>query len=114
MEPVSVTVVVLAIGLVVQKFVERVRARFPRLDGELVTLASVLIGTGIAWGWDLRAASELIPALGGTVTIPVAFDYIVTGGAIGAGAGFLADLSGRSGSRNTAVINIEPGGEIEA
>lgn len=98
MEPIDVVAQVGLISVIVQKVLERVRARFPGLDGSLVSVYAALAGVGIAWGYDLRAAFELTG-----VALQPALDYIVTGLAIGAGSGFVADVTGRSGSGTVTV-----------
>jgi len=90
MEPVGVLATVLLIAGIVAKVIERIRVRFPRLDGDVITLVSVVIGTAVAWGYQLDVSAEI----GQSVLEP--FNWLVTGLFIGGGAGLVADLTGSS------------------
>lgn len=87
MEPVSALVTVTFIGGVIALVVERLRARFPGLDGDLVTLLSALLGIAVAWGYDLDVAADV-----GLAGLAVPFNYIATGLVIAFGAGFIGSL----------------------
>lgn len=87
MEPVSAFVTVLFVGGVVALIVERLRARFPGLDGDLITLVSALFGVAIAWGFKLDVAADV-----GLAGLAVPFNYIATGLVIAFGAGFIGTL----------------------
>ena len=96
MEPVTtinVAAMLVLLGGIIAKVVQRVRRRFPRIDGELVTLLAVLLGTGLAWSLDLRGADELASSAGMDLgTIPAWLDYALTGLGLGLGAGVINDL----------------------
>ena len=76
----------IAVGIV-QKIVERVRVKLPRLDGDLVTLAAFALGAAMSWFGGLRASGVLI-----TGNIPVWLDVVVTAAVIALGSGVLADF----------------------
>jgi hypothetical protein len=87
MEPVSALVTVTFVGGVIALIVERLRARFPGLDGDLVTLVSALAGVGVAWAYDLDVAADV-----GLAGLAAPFNYIATGLVIAFGAGFIGTL----------------------
>ncbi len=101
MEPVGALATLVTLAVIVQKGVEAVRRRYPNLDGGHVQAVAVAAGVAIASGIDLRATVDLLDALGVSVGNTPApwLDYVITGVAVGAGSGFLADLTGRSGVR---------------
>lgn len=108
MEPVSVLAQVVVISAIIAKIIERIRVRLPRLDGDLVNLFAVAAGTGIAWGYGLDVSLEMV----GTAMIEP-FNWIVSGVAIGMGAGIVADWTGakhRSGRPELATT--PPAGEV--
>jgi hypothetical protein len=79
---------VLIAAVVVQKLVERLKVQFPVLKGSLVSLVSYAFGGLFAFGFDQRF--DLI----GSAEPWVQRSFAAL--AIGAGAGFLADILGRS------------------
>lgn len=87
MEPVNALVTVLFVGGVIALVIERVRARFPGLDGDLVNLIAAVLGTGVAWGYELDVAADV-----GLAGLAVPFNYIATGLVIAFGAGFIGTL----------------------
>lgn len=76
----------LVLAGIVKVVVDRVRGRFPTLDGDLVSLVACVIGCGIAFGTGLEAADSLLGA-----DLVWWVDRLATGIAIGLGAGFLSD-----------------------
>lgn len=107
MEPVDALFQLGVIAAVVAKVTERVRVRFPKLDGDLVTLFTTAAGTGIAWAYGLDASSSL---MGQTVVDP--FNWIISGLFIAGGAGLIADVTGSS-SRVTVSREIRTGAVTE-
>lgn len=75
------------------KIVERVRVAWPALNGAWVNLIAVAVGVAIAFG----AGTGVIPALTPYTWV---LDRIIVGFGLGAGAGWLADVAGRSGPRS--------------
>lgn len=111
MEPLAVITTVGVIGVVVKAIVDGLRRHYPKLDGLWPQLIALTLGAGIAWAFDLRGAEALLEYVGGAAgrTPIVAVDYLVTGAAIAAGAGFLAEISSR-GKAGTAVIEVDDEG----
>lgn len=75
----------------INKFVERLRAQFGILNGQVVAIFAYAVGIVAAFGFNV----ELFSALGADYGInpsPV-LDKIFSGFAMGAGAGFIADVS---------------------
>lgn len=105
MEPVTtinVAAMLVLLGGLIAKIVERVRARFPRIDGDLVTLLAALVGGGLAYALDLRGAAELAGSAGLELgDLPAWLDYTITGIALGLGSGVLADII-----RRPTTINV--------
>lgn len=93
MEPGAALVTVTFLAAVVQKVIERVRVHVPGLDGDLVTLVAVVLGTALAAGFGLDVAAQV--GLEGLVS---PFNYLATGIVIGGGAGIISDALGRSNS----------------
>ena len=99
---INVAAMLVLLGGLIAKVVERIRARFPRLDGDLVSLLAVLLGAGLAWGLDLRGAAELAGSAGLDLgTLPAWLDYALTGIGLGLGAGIISDVI-----RRTPTINV--------
>ncbi len=96
MEPVTtinVAAMLILLGGLIAKIVQRIRVRFPRIDGDLVTLLAVLIGAGLAWSLDLRGAATLAGSAGLDLgTLPEWVDYAITGLGLGLGAGVISDI----------------------
>lgn len=95
-DPLAVITTIGVFGVIVKSIIDTIRRRYPRLDGTLVQVGALLLGSGLAWSFQLRGASSLMQYLGATAAnAPYwAIDYLVTGAAIAAGAGFLAEISG--------------------
>lgn len=75
------------LSALVKVVVDRVRRRWPAIDGDLVTLVAASVGVVIAFGTGLEGATELVS----NADIPGWVDRLVTGVGIGLGAGFLSD-----------------------
>jgi hypothetical protein len=105
MEPtttINVAAMLILLGGLIAKVVERIRARFPRLDGDLVTLLAVAAGGGLAYALDLRGAGARAGSAGLELgTIPAWLDYALTGLGLGLGAGVISDII-----RRTPTINV--------
>ncbi len=99
MEPVTtinVAAMLILLGGLIAKVVQRIRARFPRLDGDLVSLLAILLGVGLAYALDLRGAAELAGSAGLDLgTVPQWLDYALTGIGLGLGAGVISDVINR-------------------
>jgi hypothetical protein len=89
MEPVNVLAQVGVIAWIIAKVIERIRVRLPRIDGDLVSVVSITAGSLIAWAYGLDVSFELV---GTSMVEP--FNWIVSGVAIGTGAGLVADVTG--------------------
>lgn len=76
----------IALAAIVKVVVDRVRARFPQVDGDLVTAVAAAAGVGLAFLFGVDVATELV---GGSLDPTLA--QIVSGIGIGLGAGFLND-----------------------
>ena len=75
-----------------QKYTERIKDEFD-LRGHMVFALASAMGVLIAFGFGLAAMNDL---LGGAGVQPVEWvDKVFTGLAIGAGAGFINEVSGR-------------------
>lgn len=96
MEPITtinVAAMLVLLGGIIAKVVQRIRARFPSIDGDLVSLLAIALGVGLAWSLDLRGAGELASSAGMDLgTIPAWLDYALTGIGLGLGAGVINDL----------------------
>lgn len=110
--PVELLATVAVLGAVVKAIVDAIRRQWPRLDGLAVQVVAIGIGAAIAWTLDVRATAALLESVNASVgRLPVpAVDYLVTGTAMAAAAGFLAEIARRSGPAATPVI-IEVDGE---
>jgi MFS superfamily sulfate permease-like transporter len=87
MEPVNALVTVTFISGVIALVIERLRARLPNLDGDLVNLVALALGTAVAWGYALDVSADV--GLGG---LAAPFNYLATGIVITFGAGFIGTL----------------------
>lgn len=85
---------VVVFALITTKVTERIRTAFT-LDGWVVNLVAIAIGVAFAFGFDLKVVAEVTGIAGAGW-----LDAIVTGVGIGSGAGWFADLAGRSGPRS--------------
>jgi hypothetical protein len=77
----------------IEKLVEKLRNQFPVLDGWYVNACAYALGLVVAFGFSLEVFNEL------GFSGPAWLDRLLTGFGLGAGSGFLADFSGRSGPR---------------
>lgn len=110
-EPLAVITTIGVFGVVVKAVVDGVRRRFPGLDGLLVQGLALVFGFGLAWAFQLHGAAALIDYIGAdAATVPnVWVDYVVTGAAIAAGAGFLAEIAGRT-KPQPVVVEVDENG----
>lgn len=103
MEPLAVITTIGVFGVVVKAIVDGARRQYPKLDGLAVQALALALGVGAVWAFDLRGAEALLDFAGATVRTPhFIADYVITGAAVAAGSGFLAEIAGRSG--NTPVV----------
>jgi hypothetical protein len=82
---------VIAAAVITQKIVERIRWEFEFLWGWHVTVLAVAFGCLFSFGVPLGMFVEIEG-----LALPWWADRALTGFAIGAGSGFVADISGRS------------------
>jgi MFS superfamily sulfate permease-like transporter len=119
MDPVEVTTINVAamlvlLGGLIAKVVQRIRHRFPRIDGDLVSLLAILLGAGLAWSLDLRGAADLAGSAGLDLgAVPAWLDYALTGIGLGLGAGVINDLITKTPPSTNIVVN-GIGGDHEA
>lgn len=78
---------VVFVGGLIALIIERIRQRFPNLDGDLVVLVSAAAGIGLAVAFDLDVAADI--GLDGLVS---PFNYVASGLFIAFGAGFLGTI----------------------
>lgn len=100
--------VVTAAAVITQKIVERVRAAFPALDGYAVNLVAIGFGMLFSFGFGLALFAALGESAG--VAPNQYVDQFLTGVAIGFGAGFVADIAGRSpgGGEGEGRLILQP------
>jgi hypothetical protein len=111
-DPIQILATVAVLGVVVKGIVDAIRRQWPGLDGLVVQVAAVLVGAGIAWALDVRATEALLESVNASVgrIPPPALDYVVTGVAMAAAAGFLAEIAGRSGGNVGTIIEVDETG----
>lgn len=103
MEPVEVIspanmLATLAIfGTFVTKIVDAVRRQYPALAGLKVNVAAWVLGSGLAFAFDLQGAEAILEVVGAAAAREphLIVDYLITGAVIAAGAGVIADLTDR-------------------
>lgn len=112
MDPIAALTTITVLGVVVKSIVDAVRRHYPRLDGIGPQLAAWALGSGTAWALDIQGTEALLEYLGAAIgRAPIApVDYLLTGAAIAAGAGFLAEISGRSAS-GEVIIEVDESGQ---
>lgn len=112
MEPLAIITTITVAGVVTKAVVEAVRRQYPQLDGLLVQFLAWALGGGIAWALDIQGTEALLTYFGATAgRVPVTpVDYIITGAAIAAGAGVIAELSGKA-KTPPAVVEVNASGE---
>ena len=98
MEPVGILAALGVASVVVLKAVDIVRKLVPSIDGVWVNVASVLVGVGVTFSSGLAGTRELAGELGLELAfvVPRSVDLTLTGVVLGLGAGYFADLRGRS------------------
>lgn len=112
MEPIAAISTITIAGVVVKAIIEAVRRQYPVVDGIWVQGLAWLLGGGISWALDIQGTEALIEYVGGAVgrTPIAAVDYAITGAAIAAGAGVIAELAGRT-KQPPAVVEVNAEGE---
>ncbi|RME26224.1 MAG: hypothetical protein D6800_06805 [Candidatus Zixiibacteriota bacterium] len=73
----------------VRQFTDRIRKRFPSLDGDLVVAFAVALGASLCFALQMPLASSM---LGLNLGSNLWLDYIISGIAVATGAGTLHDL----------------------
>jgi hypothetical protein len=111
-DPVAMLATLAVLGVFVKGIVDAIRRQYPRIDGLKSQALSVAVGALIAWGFDLQGAAAILEATGAAAArVPIVpVDYLITGAALGLGAGFLAEISGRSGG-GEVIIEIDEEGQ---
>lgn len=94
-DPGAVLVTVGVFAVVVRAAVQAIRRQWPFVDGIWVQVLALGLGALGAWAFDLQGAEALLQTVGAPAArVPhVALDYLVTGGAIAATAGFFQDVA---------------------
>ena len=94
---------VAALGLVDKKITERLVKWFSFLKGDLITLASVLVGWVLAWLFAIDPTSAIATAVGKPIAVelPEIALYLIAGVVIAFAAGEFAD---RVEARTGAVV----------
>lgn len=98
-----------AFAVVIRAAVQAIRRQWPTLDGLAVQGIALALGAGAAWAFDVQGAQALLEYVGAPAArVPhAAVDYLVTGGAIAATAGFFADLSKKP---EPVVVEVDENG----
>lgn len=98
-----------AFAVVVRAAVQAIRRQWPYVDGIWVQVLAVGLGALAAWAFDVQGAQALLEYVGAPAArVPhAAVDYLVTGGAIAATAGFFADLSKKP---EPVVVEVDENG----
>lgn len=109
-------------GVMVKGALAILKRHLPNVSGTVTQLAGWVLGGGISATLDYRAAAALIEQAGladviGRPPAPV-LDYVITGFAIMAASGVIAEFVGTAGPRraaleaqaNTVVVEVDAGG----
>jgi hypothetical protein len=99
-----VTIVgVAGLAIVDKKITERLVKWFAFLKGDLITLASVLVGWVLAWLFAIDPTSAIATAIGKplAVDLPEIALYLISGFVVAFAAGYLAD---REEARTGAIV----------
>jgi hypothetical protein len=101
------------LGVIIKAIVDAVRRKYPTMDGLWVQVVAFVLGGGVAFAFDVQATRAILDFIGASAArTPVpALDYVITGAAIAAGAGLLAELSGRSGGPTPVIVEVNASGE---
>lgn len=112
MDPIEILATLGVVAVVVKGVVDAIRRRYPLIDGGIVQLLAIVLGVGVAWGFDLKATAALLEQAGAAVgRVPIAaVDYVITGVAIAFSAGFFAEVSGRSGN-GALLVEVDSEGK---
>lgn len=109
LDPAAILATLAILGTLTKGLVDALRRHYPRLQGFGVQLVAAGLGALQAWGFDLRGTEAMVELAGATVgrIPPAPVDYLLTGAAIAAGAGFLAELSGKSGQATPVIVEVD-------
>lgn len=109
--PIEMLATITVLGFIVKAVVDAIRRQYP-VDGIWVQALAWALGAGVAWAFDLKGAAALLEYVGAPAArVPITpIDYIITGAAIAAGAGILAELAGRA-KQPPAVVEVNANGE---
>lgn len=92
MEALVSIVGVAGLALVNKKVVERLVKWFSFLKGDLISLASVLVGWGLAWLFSIDPTTAVAEFIGTPIrVIPLWALFLISGAIIALAAGYLAD-----------------------
>jgi hypothetical protein len=106
MESIGFLAATVALGVAAQKVVEFVRT-FIALNSNWTRLVALIVGTALAYAFDLDPAAAISTSVGVPLRdLPEFVDWIVGGVFIGSAAGYLADRAGRSNA--TVVVSPAP------
>ena len=98
-----------SLSLLTKYLVQAARRHWPTLDGTRVQVGAAVLGTLQAWAIDFRATEallELAEIQANRLPAP-ALDYVITGLAIAAGGGFIAELAKGKGE---IVVEVDGSG----
>lgn len=97
-------------AVVIRGVIQAIRRQWPFVDGLWVQVLALILGFAAAWVFDLQGAEALLEYVGAPAArVPhVLVDYLVTGGAIAATAGFFSDVAKNP---DPVVVEIDENGE---
>lgn len=109
LDPGAVLATAAAFAVAVRAIVQAIRRQWPYIDGIWVQVLALGLGALAAWAFDLQGAEALLEYVGAPAArVPhVALDYLVTGGAIAATAGFFEDLAKKP---KAPVVEVDENG----
>jgi hypothetical protein len=105
-DPAAILATITVLGLVVKAIIDGIRRQYP-VEGIWVQLLAWALGSAMAFGLGIQGTEVLLEFVGATAgrTPHIVVDFIITGAAIAAGAGAIAELVGRAGpSANPPVV----------
>lgn len=110
-QPLEILGAITFFSVVIRMVVDAIKRQYP-INGTWVNVLAWALGIVIAAAMDIQGTEALLDYVGvraGRVPItPV--DYAITGAAMAAGAGVLADLAGRN-KAPVAVVEVNANGE---
>lgn len=111
-DPTSMLATLAIFGTITKAVVDAVRRQRPALEGWKVQALAWAIGIAFAAGFDLQGAEAILAFVGASAAREphILFDYVITGAAIAAGAGVIAELAGKSGTPSPVVVEVDENG----